>query len=194
MRPTLMRITALVIAIAASHPAISHPQTVVASWLDEPKPSSWNSAGLPIPAAPKNQGPADPRCREQARPPQLNEDRRLGAQGWELVGAYQGGWQIIVIRATAGYDGMCRPRQYQDFVFVRGIFAGTLSPHPMDSRSDGAISRVSLQGGNRLTAEYLRYTAADPLCCPSRTTSVMFEMASDPPVVRPVSTSTSQGR
>ncbi|HXU87333.1 MAG TPA: META domain-containing protein [Methylomirabilota bacterium] len=80
-------------------------------------------------------------------------------------------------------------RQYQDFVFVRGVFAGTLSPEPMDSRTDGAVGRVTLQGGNRLTAEYERYSATDPLCCPSGTTWVVFDVASDVPVLRPVSAS-----
>lgn len=97
---------------------------------------------------------------------------------------------MVVIRGAAGYDGMCRPRQYQDFVFVRGKFAGTLSPQPMDSRSDGAIDRVSIQGGKALTAQYVRYAASDALCCPSRTTSVTFEVATGTPVVRPVSAST----
>ena len=121
----------------------------------------------------------------------MDEDKRVRNQGWDLVGAYLGGWEILVIRGTAGYDGMCRPRQYQDFVFVRGVFAGTLSPRAMDSRTDGAIGRVSLQGRNRLTAEYARYAAADPLCCPSRATSVEFEIARDPTVLRPVSAYTS---
>jgi hypothetical protein len=101
-------------------------------------------------------------------------------------------WQILVIRGTVGYDGMCRPLQYQDFVFVRGAFAGTLSPHAMDSRTDGALSRVFLQSESRLTAEYQRYAAADPLCCPSRTTTVVFDITRDAPVVRPVSASTSK--
>jgi heat shock protein HslJ len=146
-----------------------------------------------MPLAPKIQGAVDTRCRDAARPPQLPQDKQLRERGWDLVAAYQGGWQILVIRGTAGYDGMCRPRQYQDFVFVRGMFAGTLSPHPMESRTDGALNRVSLQSATRLTAEYARYTVADALCCPSRTTSVVFDVASDGlgPVVRPVSTSTS---
>jgi hypothetical protein len=134
----------------------------------------------------------NPRCRGLARPPQLDEDKRLRDQGWDLVGAYQGGWQILVIRGTAGYDGMCRPRQYQDFVFVRGVLAGTLSPQAMDSRTDGALNRVSLQSDSRLTAEYGRYAVTDPLCCPSRTTSVVFDIANDAPILRPVSASTSK--
>ena len=113
---------------------------------------------------------------------------RLRDRGWDLVGAYQGGWQTVVIRGTASYDGMCRPRQFQDFVFVRGVFAGTLSPQPMDSRTDGALGRVWLQNNGRLTAEYQRYAASDALCCPSRATTVVFDFANDDrPVVRPLS-------
>src|SRR5262245_19612530 len=155
-----------------------------------PKPAPWNKPGLRIPDAPPPPETIDPRCRDLARPLQLDEDERVRDRGWDLVGAYQGGWQILVIRGTAGYDGMCRPRQFQDFVFVRGVFAGTLSPQAMDSRTDGALERVFLQSATRLTAEYARYAAADPLCCPSRTTQVAFDVTSDGRVV-PASTSTS---
>jgi hypothetical protein len=192
MASRLMRVTSLIIAMVASHPGIGRSQGKVATWLDGPKPASWNKPGLPIPAAPRVQGNVDPRCRDLARPAQLDEDKRLRDQGWDLVGAYQGGWQILVIRGTAGYDGMCRPRQYQDFVFVRGVLAGTLSPQAMDSRTVGALSRVSLQSDSQLTAEYQRYAPTDPLCCPSRTTSVVFDIASDAPVLRPISASTSK--
>jgi hypothetical protein len=185
----IVRVASLTIAMVAGHPGIGHAQGKVASWLDELKPASWNQPGLATPAAPKIQEAVDPRCRDLARPPQLDEDKRVRDQGWDLVGAYEGGWQILVIRGTAGYNGMCRPRQYQDFVFVRGVFAGTLSPQAMDSRTDGALGRVSLQSNSRLTAEYWRYSPTDPLCCPSRTTSVVFDIANDAPVVRPVSAS-----
>ena len=191
MIPTFVRVTSLTIAIVASHPGIGRAQGTVASWLDVPRPAPWNKPGPPIPATPKLQGPVDSRCRELARPPQLEEDKRVREQGWDLVGAYQGGWQILVIRGTASYDGMCRPRQYQDFVFVRGVFAGTLSPQVMDSRTDGALARVFLESDSRLMAEYHRYAAADPLCCPSGTTRVVFDIAKDTPVVRAVSASTS---
>lgn len=188
--PTLVRVASLLIAMAC-HDGIGRAQGTAAAWLDAAKPASWNTPGAPIPAAPKIEGAVDPRCRDAARPPRLDEDRRVRKQGWDLVGAYQGGWEIVVISGTAGYDGMCRPRQYQHFVFVRGAFAGTLSPRAMESRTDGALARVSLQGGNQLAAEYARYGAADPLCCPSRMTNVVFDIASGRPVVRPVSTSTS---
>lgn len=189
MSPYPARIASLTVALTVCLPAAGQAQGKNVSWLDEPKPASWNRPGAPIPAAPTDPGPIDARCSEQARPAEL-QDARLRDQGWHLVGAYRGGWQLVVIRATSGYDGMCRPRQYQDFVFVRGTFAGTLSPRPMDSRTDGALGRVLLHDG-RLSAEYVRYAASDALCCPSRTTSVEFELTNeDAPVVRPTSSVT----
>jgi LppP/LprE lipoprotein len=191
MSSKFVRTTSLIMVIVTCCPGTARAQVKGASWLDEPKPASWNKPSLPIPAAPTVAGNVDPRCKELARPPQLEEDKRLRERGWQLVGAYQGGWRILVIRGTAGYDGMCRPRQYQDFVFVRDAFIGTLAPHTMDSRTDGALRRVSIASGTRLTADYERYAATDPLCCPSRTTTVAFEIASNTLVLQPVSASTS---
>lgn len=165
-----------------------------ASWLDEPKPASWTMPGAPIPRAPQLAGTVDPRCRALARAPELEADKRLTEQGWDLIGAYQGGWGVLVLQGAASYDGMCRPQAYQEFVFVHGVFAGTLSPGTMDSRADGSLNRVTLQGDRRLVAEYSRYARSDALCCPSRTTSVAFEIAADHAVVRPVSTSTFSNR
>jgi hypothetical protein len=192
MKSRLAQWAAIAVAVGAGPPAFAGTQAAARSWLDVPKPAPWNRAGAPIPAAPTVEGRIDARCRAAARPAQLEEDTRLRERGWDLVGPYQGGWQTVVIRATAGYDGMCRPRRFQDFVFVRGAFAGTLSPQPMESRTDGAVGRVYLQSGTQLTAEYNRYAANDPFCCPSRTTSVVFEIAGTSPVLAPVSTSTSR--
>lgn len=164
------------------------------SWLDESKPVSWTTAGIPIPRAPQGVGTVDPRCRALARPPESEADKRLTERGWDLIGAYQGGWGVRVLQGTASYDGMCRPQAYQEFVFVHGVFAGTLSPETMDSRADGSLNRVTLQGDRRLVAEYARYARSDALCCPSRTTSVVFEIAADQAVVRPLSTSTFSNR
>jgi heat shock protein HslJ len=188
MGSTFVRATASLIAILTWVPALN-AQGQVTSWLDNPKPAGWNMPGQIVPSAPKP-GAVDARCRASVRPVQLAEDKQVRDRGWDLIGAFQGGWQTVVIRAAAAYDGMCRPRQYQDFVFVRGIFAGTLSPQPMDSRTDGAIGQVGLSG-TQLTAEYTRYAPADALCCPSRMTSVIFDIVGDKPVVRPASASTS---
>ncbi len=64
---------------------VGRSQASVASWLDEPTPAGWKTPGLPIPRAPASQGVVDPRCRESARPPDLDEDRRVRNQGWDLV-------------------------------------------------------------------------------------------------------------
>jgi hypothetical protein len=189
-----LRVASLIFAIVCGIPLIGHPQVQVRSWLDESKPVSWNKPGMPIPSAPHPQGDIDPRCRTTTRLAELDADKRLRNRGWNLVGPYQGGWRVLVIGGTASYDGMCRPLQYQEFVFVRGVFAGTLSPQVMDSRTDAALSRVYLQGDRQLTAEYARYAPTDPLCCPSKTTSVQFEIAKNPPLVQPVSASTASNR
>jgi heat shock protein HslJ len=194
MCQTFVRAASFTMAMVACHPQSGGAQGKVAAWLDERKPAAWNQASRSIPASPKTPEPVDSKCRALARSSELDEDKRVRDQGWDLVGAYQGGWQIRVIRGTAGYDGMCRPRQYQDFVFIRGMFAGTLSPQPMDSRTDGALSRVFLRSGSEVVAEYDRYAADDPLCCPSRTTTVVFNASSDPPVVQPVSASSTEPR
>jgi heat shock protein HslJ len=183
---------ALLIAIVAGPIAVIHSQrTVTASWLDVPKPSAWNTPGATVPLAHRTSAPSEDRCLALARPAQTDLDERVRDEGWDLVDAYQGGWHMVVIRGAASYDGMCRPIAYQDFVFVRGAFAGTLAPRPMDSRSDGALSRVFLQNEHQLIAEYQRYDRSDPLCCPTKTTRVVFEIANGP-VVQPVSASTSQ--
>lgn len=187
-----MRSTTLILGLLVTCGGVNHSQEAGGSWMDEPAIASWNSAGRPVPAAPDVDDPVNPRCRELARPPQSNVDTQVRDRGWDLVGAFQGGWEVLVVRGTATYDGMCRPMQYQDFVFVRGRFAGTLAPAPMNSRTDGALSRVTLQGPTRLTAEYLRYEEPDALCCPSRITQVAFDIAADPPVVHARAVSTSR--
>lgn len=195
MRSKCIQVALVVLAMVTCLPAAGDAQGQ-AAWLDSPKPAAWNTPAQAVPPAPRLQGSIDDRCSAAARPVQLPEDQQLRDRGWDLVGPFQGGWQTVVIRAAADYDGMCRPRQYQDFVFVRGVFAGTLSPQPMDSRADGAIGQVWLSGA-QLAAEYTRYSAQDALCCPSRMTTVIFDVgdisdvARDKPVVRPVSASTS---
>lgn len=191
MRPGPRRSTTLLLGMLVTYGTVGHAQEKRASWLDAPSIASWNTAGQAIPAAPGVEDPVNPRCRDQARPPKSDEDKQVRDRGWDLVGAVESGSEVLVVRGTASYDGMCRPLQFQAFVFVRGRFAGTLAPAPMDSRMDGALSRVTLDGPTGLTAEYLRYEESDPRCCASRITRVTFDIAGDPPVVRARSASTS---
>jgi hypothetical protein len=124
----------------------------------------------------------------------------VAGAGWTVAGDYRAGWGVQVVLGLALYDGMCRPLQYQEFVFVDGRFAGTISPTPMDSRTDGAgETEAILSGidpaapGQIVGASFRRYTAADPLCCPSATSFVTYrvERVGDAPLLVPLSVSTS---
>lgn len=185
----MLLVIVAVLGCAAAQPAVGHAQD---SWLDQAKPAGWNEPDAPVPDPPAKIEAVDPRCPDLARPPELPQDSQVVAAGWDLAGGYQGGWDIVVIHGTANYGGMCRPWQYQGFVFVNGVFAGTLSPHTMNSRTDGALGHVWIQDAGRITAQYLRYTDQDALCCPSRTTDVEFDVAAtnQGPVVNPSSTYT----
>jgi hypothetical protein len=83
---------------------------------------------------------------------------------------------------------MCRPNQFQGFVFADGQFAGTISPSPMDSRIDGVGRILDLRGPANLNGQFVRYAASDPLCCPSSTFAVeyMVDRSGDAPVLVPI--------
>lgn len=185
----MLPVTLGALAWAAALPAVGYAQD---AWLDDEKPAGWNEPGMHVPHSPDRVEPIDARCRELARPPELRQDSQVVRMGWDLVGGFQGGWDVIVIRGTANYGGMCRPWQFQGFVFVDGAFAGTLSPGTMNSRTDGVLGQVWIQNAGRITAQYMRYTEDDPLCCPSGFTTVEFDIATTNhgPVVNPSSTYT----
>jgi hypothetical protein len=157
-------------------------------WMDAERLENWNKKGDAIPTAPKAEGPPilaatgmqgpslqrGP-CAEQLRKPFGPEDKAVMDAGWGLVGSLQIFSGVAVLAGASGADGMCRPLNFQVFVFVDGHFAGTLSPQPMTPRTDGMLSGVQLYG-QMLRATYQRYSEKDPLCCPSRTSEVMFKV------------------
>jgi hypothetical protein len=149
-------------------------QGEVKSWLDKPL-SGWNISGREIPKAPTSDGVPAAQC-AGARLADSPEDRAITAKGWKLLGPQQRFGQTLLVSANANEDGQCRPLDYQDFVFVRGLFVGTVSPLPMNSRADGAGDVVRFTSESTLVAEFRRYAASDPLCCPSRTSFVTYEI------------------
>jgi len=148
------------------------------SWLEASVPN-WNKAGAEPPRAPKAPS-ADPRCSSQARPGVSKDDKAVKDAGWTLVGAAQvfGGTRAFL--GAAGFDGMCRPLDYQGFVFVEGQFAGTLAPTPMRARVDGSLMTLRLTSEAALSADFARYLEQDPLCCPSRLASVSYRLEATP--------------
>ena len=166
------------------------------SWLDAKAPANWNVTGAALPARP---GPRDAelapggRCASTVRPPSSLEDSALTKRGWSLVGPYTRYGSTSVVMAMSSADGMCRPNGYQAFVFVNGTFAGTLAPKPMDARTDGSISslNVPLYNATEISADFVRYSAQDALCCPHATTTVMYHVQTGTrPRVAPLSTET----
>ncbi|HVP66510.1 MAG TPA: LppP/LprE family lipoprotein [Anaeromyxobacteraceae bacterium] len=161
-----------------------------ASWLDASPPAQWNRAGAPVPSAPPPAGdlPTAARCRGTAsRLPRGSEEQELASAGWTLFGNAQEAGGTLLVKACTSVDGMCRPLGYQVFVFVGGQFAGTLAPGPMFARSEGNEVRERLVSPDAVVAEFARYAPADPLCCPSRVTTVTYAVhrGSGPPVLVP---------
>lgn len=147
------------------------------SWLDTKPVPVWNKAGAAIPHAPKESDDNRSSCGSNIRKAASAEDKRLAGAGWLLVAARLQFAGTSVIQAAAGFDGMCRWSGYQAFVFVNGLYAGTLAPAPMESRSDGALSDVHLYSATNVSASFTRYADSDPLCCPSRMSSVIYAFA-----------------
>ncbi len=148
------------------------------SWLDRPFDRNWNTGNGVVPTAPRPTGdsPSSARCKTSIRTPDSVIDRAVTRAGWTLVGPAQSYGNVTVVQAFASVDGMCRPLQHNAFVFTGTRYAGSLSPSVMDSRSDGSITRVFLLNATRIVAEFARYAANDPLCCPSQTSSVQYSI------------------
>lgn len=166
-------------------------------WLDQRPLVQWNTPRMAIPIAPaEDLSFVDPRCFENQRPAETDEDEAVIAAGWRLIGAYSAGWGVRIITATGGYDGMCRPVGYQQFVFADGLFAGTTSPDAMASRADGAAGTANLSGPNRIFISFARYSESDPLCCPSASSFASYEIdrSSGAPVLVVTNVSTESTR
>jgi len=152
------------------------------SWLDRSL-VNWNRQGKELPRLPRpvvtGESPLSGRCREQIRQPAAPSERAVVKFGWTLYGPAQIFGPARLFTAMTGVDGMCRPLGYQAFVYSEGRYAGTLSPVAMNSRTDGALTTIRLTSGTRISAEFARYSEKDPLCCPSKISTVMYNLKND---------------
>lgn len=171
---TVAPILAAAITLAAA--------TLPVSWLDAKNVVNWNTrTALTLPMRP---GAPDPelqrggRCVSTVRPATSPEDKALVAHGWKPVGPYQRYGATSIVSAEGGADGMCRPMAYNGFVFVNGVFAGTLSPKTMNAREDSSISglSVALLDAGEFAVDFARYTTDNALCCPSATSNVTYQI------------------
>jgi hypothetical protein len=153
------------------------------SWLDAKTLANWNTGSTQVPArpgAPDADLAAGGSCASSVRPPTSPEDRAVTGRGWSLTGPYERYGSLSVLFATASHDGMCRPDAYQGFVFVNGVLAGTVSPQLMHARTDASINSLTVYmfGSTEFAADFSRYGANDPLCCPHATTTVTYQIHS----------------
>lgn len=173
------------VLVQMSQGAIAQPDPS-GEWLDTDP--NWNTAGASIPEAPAYpEGNNLPNCDIGVRTATLPEDVLVEEAGWTLTGAAQIHGSTTMITGMADADGMCRPLDYQVFVFTDGEFAGTLSPIPMDSRTDGDLIRAILYRDGFIDASFNRYKPDDPLCCASGQSRLFYEveMQGDSPVLVP---------
>lgn len=182
----------ILIALLAGATALA-AQAPEPSWLDRPL-VNWNTAGRAMPNA-NVEGESIPeilaRCKFTVSRTTPGE-RAVADAGWLPFRVFDRKIverDVEIIGGMSGVDGMCRPAEFNVFVFVGGTLAGTLSPLEMYSRSDSSIGAVRL-ADDAIAAEFVRYSDADPLCCPSGRVTVRYRIdrRAMPPVVLPVGT------
>ncbi len=172
-------------------------QAPAAIWLDQTPLKGWNSPGGTVPAAPAGKGDQEDRASLLERcklvvATKTPAESAIAAAGWipfKLFAREIVRGDVEILGGMAGADGMCRPAPFNAFVFVNGAFAGTLSPEPMISRLDGSIGATSIEEDDLISAEFVRYDADDPLCCPSSRVRVRYRIerpAGGQPIVTPL--------
>jgi hypothetical protein len=184
-----LALTAAILLLAVS--VTAGRQGNPASWLDRPL-ANWNVAGQAVPRAPAADEPTESvisRCK--LTPPRWTPaERAIESAGW--IPFWNFDLQLVredveIVGGMRGADGMCRPVAYNLFVFVRGQFAGLLSPTSMTSRLDSSSGAVRM-ALPVVTAEFVRYGSTDPLCCPSSRVTVRYRIdrTAIGPVIAPV--------
>jgi heat shock protein HslJ len=150
-------------------------------WLDR-ELEKWNrpSAALPnLPEPTSSHEEIPDNCSKQIREPEVAAERAVVKKGWKLYGPVQRSGTTRVFMAMSSVDGMCRPMGYHAFVYSEGRYAGTLSPVAMNARSDGAVTNIRVVNPTRITATFARYGSSDALCCPSRRSTVEYNIRQD---------------
>ena len=174
-------LSAILLSGAVTIPAAG-AETAASRWLDAKPVANWNKPGGAIPRGPKSGYAEELKdcekrgVEERTKSAPTAETRQVTAAGWLGAAIDKRMGDTVIVMARNGVDGMCRPMDYQYFVFVHGRFAGTLSPHPMNSRTDGSGWIEEKPDARRFKVEFARYTKNDALCCPGRSSTVSYEI------------------
>ena len=191
-----MRLAAVIVLLSVG--VLERQQGASQRWLDRPL-SNWNTAGAPLPSPPtaeESKASGTARCR-LTPPLSTPAEQAVDAAGWIPFHNFAqrlAREDVEIVGGMAGSDGMCRPTQYNVFVFVGGRFAGALSPVVMTSRLDASSGAIRMPLP-QITAEFARYAPSDPLCCPSSRMTVRYRIDRTPKgaVVVPVEVRTTRG-
>src|SRR5215213_7884897 len=134
------------------------PATALAGggWIDGGA-TGWNGPGGGVPGSPGANAGDTERCAAILRGPETGEDQAVQEMGWALYGAPAGDFGIRIVSAMLGADSDCRPLGFQDFIFVEGAYAGTISPELMDSGTDGARAEIGVPSGDLVAARFERW-------------------------------------
>jgi heat shock protein HslJ len=164
-------------------PVLAQQTSAQDSWLDRPL-VNWNkqSGTLPQPPQPsvaQGESADTNRCRQQVRQPASAAEKALVRSGWMPYGRVYNYDLTRIVMALSGFDGMCRPLGFQAFLYWKGSYAGTLSPVPMNSRMDGALTNIRLLSATNISSDFVRYKESDALCCPSRISTVVYNLRRD---------------
>ena len=152
--------------------------TLGPAWLDQAAPVNWNGPRNPVPVAPPPQlaAPPDPRCLETLRPPETADDQQVSAAGSAWWGSSIVGLELRIVTGRFGLTDVPAP-VLPGLRLLRETHTGTMSPGPMDSRTDGAWQQAQIfSGGQSLSATFARYRFEDPLCCPSGSSVVSYTL------------------
>lgn len=185
MKPALATIVLATAALSA--------QAREQNWLDRAL-ANWNAPGRAMPRA-ITDGETIPEMTARCKltvPRTSPGERAVADAGWvpfHMFDRHLAQRDVEIVGGLAGVDGMCRPVEFNVFVFVGGMLAGTLSPQVMHSRTDSSIGGAIRLSNDDIAAEFVRYADSDPLCCPSGRVTVRYRLdrTASPPVVVPVS-------
>src|SRR6188508_2776720 len=101
-RGTLLPLLAAALVVGAvSGSGLPRAAHADGAWLDD-QSVTWNTAGMTVPGPVQMQSNVDPRCEQQARPAETDEDRAVEGAGWTLFANYTAGWGIKIVTGLAG--------------------------------------------------------------------------------------------
>ena len=150
------------------------------AWLDKPL-TGWNQNGTMPPrgSGSESREALARRCGTAGSKVSANASGALGKPGW--VPFLHVDRQIVrddieVVGGMSAAGPGCEPTTFNLFIFVGGVFAGTLSPVAMTPARDGVAGAVRIVSADAITAEFARYTPSDAECCPSSRVRVTYRI------------------